>query len=841
MQFRLIIMIGIISIALACLSFQFTATAQTLDPPWDILPRSQDKASKVASPTSFNINQFEDSTNFGSLRYAIIQANNSAENDVINLAEGTYTLSLDGRYENEASTGDLDIANNGTLTIIGNGNGAVINAQQIDRVFDIAEDATLILKNVTLTNGNAPANWRPISRRMDEESVGGGILVSKNSSLTLIDSTISGNKTVHETAGDLNQGGGIFVDSGANVSVMNSTVSNNGIFDDDGTLLEYTGEGGGMYISENGTASITDSVLTQNQAWDGAGLANQGNTTLNSTTVSFNLSNDDAGGIYNHKGYNQNSSVTLNLNDSLISNNTAEKGYGGGIYNTRAEVTLNNTKITNNNSAESGGGIYHDSDDAQAHKLLITNHSEINNNVVFSDEADWGGGGIHNDGTMEIYESTINGNKVDDIYKYGGAVYNAGSAKLNQVTMANNEAYWGGGIAQGVLGNLELTDTVLDSNTAQKVGGGLYLGGETLIENSTIKNNRTTGSYSDGGGIHIEKELVGSVTINDSVIANNQAVDHGGGIHNERDLVLRNTQILNNQAEDGGGVFFDRGMMIVINSNIDGNRAMNGNGGGFYNRQTLNIANSSITRNHAITNGKAKTGRGGGIYSSSGSVYMVGSTIAGNTSDDDGGGMFFTWFSSRDAMLNSTVIRNLADADVDGNGDGGGMYIPGGNTLVQNSVFAENKTGLGEDSDIYGSVNGDGVYEGQNNNLIGNTSGGEYFGDSDLVNVDPLLGVLQDNGGNRLTAAPLPGSPLIDAGNNDNVPTDSIDLNDNGDVTEPWPFDGRGDARIKGESVDIGAVEGEGGVAKTDGHALRSQLHRCCFSLYYVSSSSNSH
>lgn len=810
-QFRQIIIIGIVTIALAGLSFQFTATAQTVELPWDILPHSQDKASKVASRTSFNINQFEDSTNFGSLRYAIIQANNSGENEVINLAEGTYTLSLEGRYENEARTGDLDIANNGTLTIIGNGNGAVINAQEIDRIFDLAEDATLILKNVTLTNGNAPANWRTILRRIDEESVGGAILVGENSSLTLIDSTISDNKTIHETSGDFNQGGGIFVYSGANVSVMNSTLSNNGIFDDDGTLLEYMGEGGGMYISENGSASITDSVITQNQAWDGAGLGNQGNTTLNSTTVSFNLSNDDGGGIYNRRGYNQNSSVTLNLNDSSITNNTAEKGYGGGIYNARAEVTLNNTKVTNNNSAESGGGIYHDSDEAQTNKLLITNHSEINNNVVFSDEADWGGGGIHNDGIMEIKESTIKGNKVDDIYKYGGAVYNAGSAKLNQVTIADNEAYWGGGIAQGVLGDLELTDSVLDSNTAQKLGGGLYLGGETIISYSTIQNNRTTGSYSDGGGIHIEKELVGSVSINDSVIANNQAVDHGGGIHNERDLVLRNTKILNNQAEDGGGVFFERGMIMVINSNIDGNRAMNGNGGGFYNRKTLNIVNSSITNNHAITNGNDNRGNGGGVYSSNGAVYLVSSTIASNTSDNDGGGMLFNWYTGVNAILNSTVIRNLADADADGNGNGGGLNVSNRytlGTLVQNSVFAENNTGLGEASDIYGSVNGDRVYEGQNNNLIGNTSGGEYFGDSDAVNVDPLLGVLQDNGGNRLTAAPLLGSPLIDAGNNENVPTDSIDLNGNGDVSEPWPFDGRGDDRIKGERVDIGAVEG---------------------------------
>jgi hypothetical protein len=63
---------------------------------------------------------------------------------------------------------------------------------------------------------------------------------------------------------------------------------------------------------------------------------------------------------------------------------------------------------------------------------------------------------------------------------------------------------------------------------------------------------------------------------------------------------------------------------------------------------------------------------------------------------------------------------------------------------------------------------------------------------------DPRLGPLQDNGGPTLTHAPLPGSPLLSAG-------------DNGSAAG-LEFDQRGPGfpRILDGVVDIGAVEGVG-------------------------------
>jgi hypothetical protein len=78
-------------------------------------------------------------------------------------------------------------------------------------------------------------------------------------------------------------------------------------------------------------------------------------------------------------------------------------------------------------------------------------------------------------------------------------------------------------------------------------------------------------------------------------------------------------------------------------------------------------------------------------------------------------------------------------------------------------------------------------------NLIGNTEGGSGFAETDLLNVEPLLGPLQENGGGTLTHTLLPESPAIDAGDNANAP--------------PYDQRGTGFPRIVGGTIDIGAFE----------------------------------
>jgi hypothetical protein len=76
---------------------------------------------------------------------------------------------------------------------------------------------------------------------------------------------------------------------------------------------------------------------------------------------------------------------------------------------------------------------------------------------------------------------------------------------------------------------------------------------------------------------------------------------------------------------------------------------------------------------------------------------------------------------------------------------------------------------------------------------------------------DPLLGSLGDNGGSTLTSLPQPSSPVINAGNHNNLFEShlNLDLNGDGDTTDIVSYDQRGIGypRLDGAEADMGAVE----------------------------------
>ncbi len=114
-----------------------------------------------------------------SLREAIIAANALPGSDTITVLAGTYTLGIAGTGEDASATGDLDI----TDDVVINGAGAaqtIIDGGAIDRVFHIHTGVVVEINDVTVQNGNAPFE-------------GGGIFNDSNATLTIINSTISGN------------------------------------------------------------------------------------------------------------------------------------------------------------------------------------------------------------------------------------------------------------------------------------------------------------------------------------------------------------------------------------------------------------------------------------------------------------------------------------------------------------------------------------------------------------------------------------------------------------------------------------------------------------------------
>ena len=109
--------------------------------------------------------------------------------------------------------------------------------------------------------------------------------------LTLINSTISGNVAVIvNPGGQYPNGGGIYNDDGGMLTLINSTVSGN----------RADGSGGGIYNSPRGMLTLINSTISGNVADSGGGVSNAGGTLrLINSTISDNKAQRLGGGILN--------------------------------------------------------------------------------------------------------------------------------------------------------------------------------------------------------------------------------------------------------------------------------------------------------------------------------------------------------------------------------------------------------------------------------------------------------------------------------------------------------------------------------------------------------------
>jgi cysteine-rich repeat protein len=175
---------------------------------------------------------------------------------------------------------------------------------------------------------------------------------------------------------------------------------------------------------------------------------------------------------------------------------------------------------------------------------------------------------------------------------------------------------------------------------------------------------------------------------------------------------------------------------------------------------------------------------------------MINSTVSGNSSDADGGGLT----SGTINLSNVTISGNRADFDGDNSGSGGGIAA-GLVVNIKNSIVAGNL----DDSPTDKSPDCTGELTSQGFNLVQNTTGCIFtMATGDLTGQDPLLGSLSGNGGLTKTHALQSGSPAIDMGN----PAGCTDNNDSfiqGDQRGvKRHIDGNGDGTAR---CDIGAFE----------------------------------
>jgi hypothetical protein len=164
----------------------------------------------------------------------------------------------------------------------------------------------------------------------------------------------------------------------------------------------------------------------------------------------------------------------------------------------------------------------------------------------------------------------------------------------------------------------------------------------------------------------------------------------------------------------------------------------------------------------------------------------------------DGGGAIYNDGEGSEASASVTVnLSTFSDNSANG---AAGTYHDGGCIFNDGSNFGNARTQIGNTILNAGEsganlANLQGVFTSAGYNLSSDAGDGLLTATSDLINTNPMLGPLQDNGGPTLTYALLPGSPAIDAG-------------DPGFTPPPY-FDqrGLGFQRVVNGRIDIGAFE----------------------------------
>lgn len=220
----------------------------------------------------------------------------------------------------------------------------------------------------------------------------------------------------------------------------------------------------------------------------------------------------------------------------------------------------------------------------------------------------YNGGGLLNDGTLTLTESTVSGNSAAGrVDSRGGGISNNGTLTLTNSTVSDNTSSTaGGGISNSE--TLTLTNSAVSENVAA-YGGGISNSGTLTLADSTVSGNDV--GY-DGGGIY--NETFAAITLTDSTVSGNTAIWYGGGLYNGGlgTVVLTNSTVSGNSGAYGGGIY-DVGSTTITLTNCTLSANTGSYGSGINNLGTLTLRNTLVDNDCA--DGSASVSVGGNIES----------------------------------------------------------------------------------------------------------------------------------------------------------------------------------------------------------------------------------
>ena len=293
-----------------------------------------------------------------------------------------------------------------------------------------------------------------------------------------------------------------------------------------------------------------------------------GNIVLNNITLTGG--NLEDGGATGERGGGLliDSTATVELRNSQVTNNTATEMGGGIRIEDDSSLTLENSMVTNNRveqrSTVRGGGI-----SAGNRNHLVINNSKIEANSVYSQTGSLSAGLIaENDNTVTITNSSISNN-------YGGGLRVEMGTKLALMnSRVENNRLGAGGALIGVAG-VEISQTqdvmIVGSSIANNVGSSSVPGLRIRYASASIIDSTISGNYlnniasSDGGGFTFESA---TVTFKNSTISSNRVAGsngYAGGLIYGSEVSFENVTVANNilESADNTGA---AGLFIVGSS-----------------------------------------------------------------------------------------------------------------------------------------------------------------------------------------------------------------------------------------------------------------------------------
>lgn len=310
-------------------------------------------------------------------------------------------------------------------TVIDGGGEVTLSGGGATRIFLVETDVDLTLQNLTLADARVSG---PRGEGPGPDNSGAAVFRHSGSALHVINVTFRNN---HASEAGADIGGGAIYSYGGETIVVGSTFDGN------------TASGGGAIGNLRSNLAIYNSTFANNRALDTNGGAvaldglNQDHGkvfTLCGVTATNNRARIEGGAVYRYGYPDESSVIDWTTLDGNVAEDASAAAHAGGLYHHTdtpgvMPLTLRNSTISNNTSANSAGGMFFFNSPVELENVTVAGNSALDSLA----------GGIAVNGvTGTLRNCTIADNHADDTDSFAGALTGAENLTITNTIIAGN-------------------------------------------------------------------------------------------------------------------------------------------------------------------------------------------------------------------------------------------------------------------------------------------------------------------------------------------------------------------------------------------------------------------